>query len=226
MEILRIEHLTKIYQQGKQDLYAVNDVSLKVDKGEFIALVGPSGSGKSTFLHMIGGVDSPTSGNIYIEGTNVVTYSEKELALFRRRKVGLIYQFYNLIPNLRVKHNIELPLKLDHRPVDLNFRDELLRKLGIENKLDYFPNELSGGQQQRVAIARSLIYRPAIILADEPTGNLDRDNSQEIIELFKYFNRPLKQTIIIITHDESIALQADRILTFVDGQLVGDDSNG
>ncbi|UPQ85093.1 ABC transporter ATP-binding protein [Ignavigranum ruoffiae] len=226
MEILRIEHLTKIYQQGKQDLYAVNDVSLKVDKGEFIALVGPSGSGKSTFLHMIGGVDSPTSGNIYIEGTNVVTYSEKELALFRRRKVGLIYQFYNLIPNLRVKHNIELPLKLDHRPVDLNFRDELLRKLGIENKLDYFPNELSGGQQQRVAIARSLIYRPAIILADEPTGNLDRDNSQEIIELFKYFNRSLKQTIIIITHDESIALQADRILTFVDGQLVGDDSNG
>lgn len=226
MEILRTEHLTKIYQQGKQDLYAVNDVSLKVDKGEFIALVGTSGSGKSTFLHMIGGVDSPTSGNIYIEGTNVVTYSEKELALFRRRKVGLIYQFYNLIPNLRVKHNIELPLKLDHRPVDLNFRDELLRKLGIENKLDYFPNELSGGQQQRVAIARSLIYRPAIILADEPTGNLDRDNSQEIIELLKYFNRSLKQTIIIITHDESIALQADRILTFVDGQLVGDDSNG
>ncbi|SEQ26643.1 putative ABC transport system ATP-binding protein [Ignavigranum ruoffiae] len=226
MEILRTEHLTKIYQQGKQDLYAVNDVSLKVDKGEFIALVGPSGSGKSTFLHMIGGVDSPTSGNIYIEGTNVVTYSEKELALFRRRKVGLIYQFYNLIPNLRVKHNIELPLKLDHRPVDLNFRDELLRKLGIENKLDYFPNELSGGQQQRVAIARSLIYRPAIILADEPTGNLDRGNSQEIIELLKYFNRSLKQTIIIITHDESIALQADRILTFVDGQLVGDDSNG
>ncbi|WP_282920285.1 ABC transporter ATP-binding protein [Ignavigranum ruoffiae] len=226
MEILRTEHLTKIYQQGQQDLYAVNDVSLKVDKGEFIALVGPSGSGKSTFLHMIGGVDSPTSGNIYIEGTNVVTYSEKELALFRRRKVGLIYQFYNLIPNLRVKHNIELPLKLDHRPVDLNFRDELLRKLGIENKLDYFPNELSGGQQQRVAIARSLIYRPAIILADEPTGNLDRDNSQEIIELLKYFNRSLKQTIIIITHDESIALQADRILTFVDGQLVGDDSNG
>lgn len=226
MEILRTEHLTKIYQQGQQDLYAVNDVSLKVDKGEFIALVGPSRSGKSTFLHMIGGVDSPTSGNIYIEGTNVVTYSEKELALFRRRKVGLIYQFYNLIPNLRVKHNIELPLKLDHRPVDLNFRDELLRKLGIENKLDYFPNELSGGQQQRVAIARSLIYRPAIILADEPTGNLDRDNSQEIIELLKYFNRSLKQTIIIITHDESIALQADRILTFVDGQLVGDDSNG
>lgn len=226
MEILRTEHLTKIYQQGKQDLYAVNDVSLKVDKGEFIALVGPSGSGKSTFLHMIGGVDSPTSGNIYIEGTNVVTYSEKELALFRRRKVGLIYQFYNLIPNLRVKHNIELPLKLDHRPVDLNFRDELLRKLGIENKLDYFPNELSGGQQQRVAIARSLIYRPAIILADEPTGNLDRGNSQEIIELLKCFNRSLKQTIIIITHDESIALQADRILTFVDGQLVGDDSNG
>lgn len=225
MEILKTENLTKVYGESENIVKALDRVSLKIKRGEFLAIVGPSGSGKSTLLHSIGGVDTPTSGKIYIDGTDISEYSSKELALFRRRKVGLIYQFYNLIPNLTVRHNIELPLKLDNRPVDKEFFNKIIGKLGIDSKLENFPNELSGGQQQRVAIARSLIYSPSIILADEPTGNLDRKNSQEIIDILKYFNHTLKQTIIVITHDENVALQADRVVTIVDGKIVGDEKN-
>lgn len=222
MEILRVENLRKEYNNK---VIALDGVNLKVDKGEFIAVVGPSGSGKSTLLHLIGGVDSKTDGKIYIENSDISTYSSKELALFRRRKVGLIYQFYNLISNLTVRHNIELPLKLDKRSIDEKFFLDIVTKLEIKNKLDSFPSELSGGQQQRVAIARSLIYKPAIILADEPTGNLDRKNSNEIVDLLKFFNRSLKQTIILITHDENVALRADRIVTIVDGKIYKDEKN-
>lgn len=225
MEIVRTENLSKTYGSGENLVKAIDDVNLKIEKGEFIAIVGPSGSGKSTLLHLLGGVDNPTSGKIFIDGNDISKYSSKELALFRRRKVGLIYQFYNLIPNLTVRHNIELPLKLDKRKINEDVLLDIVRKLGIENKLDSFPSELSGGQQQRVAIARSLIYSPSIVLADEPTGNLDRENSREIIEILKYFNRILKQTIIVITHDESIALEAERVITIVDGKVVGDDKN-
>ena len=225
MEILRTENLMKVYGQGSNQVNAVDKVNLTIERGEFIAIVGPSGSGKSTLLHLIGGVDTPTSGSIYIEGTDISKYSSKELALFRRRKVGLIYQFYNLIPNLTVKHNIELPLKLDNRHVDKETMEKIVSKLGLESKLSNFPSELSGGQQQRVAIARSLIYSPSIILADEPTGNLDRENSQEIVDILKYYNRTLRQTIILITHDENIALQANRVITIVDGKIVGDECN-
>ena len=225
MEIVRTENLSKTYGSGENLVKAIDDVNLKIEKGEFIAIVGPSGSGKSTLLHLLGGVDNPTSGKIFIDGNDISKYSSKELALFRRRKVGLIYQFYNLIPNLTVRHNIELPLKLDKRKINDEVLLDIVRKLGIENKLDSFPSELSGGQQQRVAIARSLIYSPSLVLADEPTGNLDRENSREIIEILKYFNRTLKQTIIVITHDESIALEAERVITIVDGKIVGDDKN-
>lgn len=225
MQIVRTENLSKTYGSGENLVKAIDDVNLKIEKGEFIAIVGPSGSGKSTLLHLLGGVDNPTSGKIFIDGNDISKYSSKELALFRRRKVGLIYQFYNLIPNLTVRHNIELPLKLDKRKINDEVLLDIVRKLGIENKLDSFPSELSGGQQQRVAIARSLIYSPSLVLADEPTGNLDRENSREIIEILKYFNRTLKQTIIVITHDESIALEAGRVITVVDGKVVGDDKN-
>lgn len=225
MEIVRTENLSKTYGSGENLVRAIDDVNLKIEKGEFIAIVGPSGSGKSTLLHLLGGVDNPSSGKIFIDSNDISKYSSKELALFRRRKVGLIYQFYNLIPNLTVRHNIELPLKLDKRKINEEVFLNTVRKLGIENKLDSFPSELSGGQQQRVAIARSLIYSPSLVLADEPTGNLDRENSREIIEILKYFNRTLKQTIIVITHDESIALEAERIITIVDGKVVGDDKN-
>ncbi|PMC82402.1 ABC transporter ATP-binding protein [Anaerococcus hydrogenalis] len=225
MEIVRTENLSKTYGSGENVVRAIDDVNLKIEKGEFIAIVGPSGSGKSTLLHLLGGVDNPSSGKIFIDGNDISKYTSKELALFRRRKVGLIYQFYNLIPNLTVRHNIELPLKLDKRKINQDEFSDIVKKLGIESKLDSFPSELSGGQQQRVAIARSLIYNPSIILADEPTGNLDRKNSKEIIEIFKYFNRSLKQTIILITHDEEIALQANRIITIVDGKIVGDEKN-
>lgn len=225
MEIVRTENLSKTYGSGENLVRAIDDVNLKIEKGEFIAIVGPSGSGKSTLLHLLGGVDNPSSGKIFIDGNDISKYSSKELALFRRRKVGLIYQFYNLIPNLTVRHNIELPLKLDKRKINEDFFLDTVRKLGIENKLDSFPSELSGGQQQRVAIARSLIYSPSLVLADEPTGNLDRENSREIIEILKYFNRTLKQTIIVITHDESIALEAERVITIVDGKVVGDERN-
>ena len=225
MEIVRTENLSKTYGSGENLVRAIDDVNLKIEKGEFIAIVGPSGSGKSTLLHLLGGVDNPSSGKIFIDGNDISKYSSKELALFRRRKVGLIYQFYNLIPNLTVKHNIELPLKLDKRKINEEVFLNTVKKLGIDNKLDSFPSELSGGQQQRVAIARSLIYSPSLVLADEPTGNLDRENSREIIEILKYFNRTLKQTIIVITHDESIALEAERVITIVDGKVVGDERN-
>lgn len=225
MEIVRVENLSKTYGSGENLVRAIDDVNLKIEKGEFIAIVGPSGSGKSTLLHLLGGVDNPSSGKIFIDGNDISKYSSKELALFRRRKVGLIYQFYNLIPNLTVRHNIELPLKLDKRKINDEALLDIVRKLGIENKLDSFPSELSGGQQQRVAIARSLVYSPSLVLADEPTGNLDRENSREIIEILKYFNRTLKQTIIVITHDESIALEAERVITIVDGKVVGDEKN-
>ena len=225
MEIVRTENLSKTYGSGENLVKAIDDVNLKIEKGEFIAIVGPSGSGKSTLLHLLGGVDNPSSGKIFIDGNDISKYSSKELALFRRRKVGLIYQFYNLIPNLTVRHNIELPLKLDKRKINEEVLLDIVRKLGIEDKLDSFPSELSGGQQQRVAIARSLIYSPSLVLADEPTGNLDRENSREIIEILKYFNRTLKQTIIVITHDESIALEAERVITIVDGKVVGDEKN-
>lgn len=225
MEILRVENLRKEYGTGENKVLAIDDISLDVRRGEFVAIVGPSGSGKSTLLHIIGGVDRPDSGKVYIEGNDISNYSSKDLAYFRRRKVGLIYQFYNLIPNLTVKHNIELPLKLDKRKVNKEDFDEIVHKLGLENKIDAFPDQLSGGQQQRVAIARSLIYRPSIILADEPTGNLDRENSQIIIDILKYFNKTLKQTIILITHDDKIALKSDRIVTIVDGKIIGDEIN-
>ena len=225
MEIVRTENLSKTYGSGENLVRAIDDVNLKIEKGEFIAIVGPSGSGKSTLLHLLGGVDNPSSGKIFIDGNDISKYTSKELALFRRRKVGLIYQFYNLIPNLTVRHNIELPIKLDKRKINEEVLLDIVRKLGIEDKLDSFPSELSGGQQQRVAIARSLIYSPSLVLADEPTGNLDRENSREIIEILKYFNRTLKQTIIVITHDESIALEAERVITIVDGKVVGDERN-
>ena len=225
MEILKVESLRKEYGEGNNKVIALDGVDLQIERGEFVAIVGPSGSGKSTLLHIIGGVDSPDDGKVYIDGNDISQYSSKELAYFRRRKVGLIYQFYNLIPNLTVRHNIELPLKLDKREINEEELLDIVKKLGIESKLDSFPSELSGGQQQRVAIARSLIYSPSIILADEPTGNLDRKNSKEIIDIFKYFNKTLKQTIIIITHDEEVALEASRIITIVDGKIVGDERN-
>ena len=225
MEILKVESLRKEYGDGNNKVIALDGVDLQIERGEFVAIVGPSGSGKSTLLHIIGGVDSPNDGKVYIDGNDISQYSSKELAYFRRRKVGLIYQFYNLIPNLTVRHNIELPLKLDKREINEEELLDIVKKLGIESKLDSFPSELSGGQQQRVAIARSLIYSPSIILADEPTGNLDRKNSKEIIDIFKYFNKTLKQTIIIITHDEEVALEASRIITIVDGKIVGDERN-
>lgn len=225
MEILKVENLRKEYGEGNSRVTALDGVNLTINRGEFVAIVGPSGSGKSTLLHIIGGVDSPDDGKVYIDGNDISKYSSKELALFRRRKVGLIYQFYNLIPNLSVRHNIELPLKLDKRKVSESDLTDIVKKLGIESKMDSFPSELSGGQQQRVAIARSLIYNPSIILADEPTGNLDRQNSKEIIDIFRYFNKTLNQTIILITHDEEIALRANRIITVVDGKIVGDEIN-
>ena len=225
MEILKVENLRKEYGEGNSKVIALDGVNLEIERGEFVAIVGPSGSGKSTLLHIIGGVDSPDDGKVYIDGNDISKYSSKELAYFRRRKVGLIYQFYNLIPNLTVRHNIELPLKLDKRKTNQDEFSDIVKKLGIESKLNSFPSELSGGQQQRVAIARSLIYSPSLVLADEPTGNLDRENSREIIEILKYFNRTLKQAIIVITHDESIALEAERVITIVDGKIVGDEKN-
>lgn len=225
MEILKIENLKKIYGKGENLVNAVDDVSFSIERGEFVAVVGPSGSGKSTLLHLIGGVDRPNDGKIYIEGTDISNYNSKELAIFRRRKVGIVYQFYNLIPNLTVKHNIELPLILDGRRVNTELFDDIVNKLGISKKLNNFPSELSGGQKQRVAIARSLIYEPSLLLLDEPTGNLDRKNSNEIIEILKYFNHTSNQTIILVTHDESVALESDRIITIVDGKIAGDEIN-
>ena len=224
MEILRVEHLNKIYGSGDTAVHALDDVSFTVEKGEFVAIVGPSGSGKSTLMHILGGVDSPTSGKVFVDGTEIGTLDETELAIFRRRQIGLIYQFYNLIPVLNIKENITLPLLLDGREVDEKSLSDLVSSLGLTDRLGYLPNQLSGGQQQRVSIGRALITHPALILADEPTGNLDRQNSAEIIELLKMFNRQHSQTLLVITHDENIALQADRILVVEDVRIMRDET--
>ena len=223
MEILRIQNLTKIYGSGDTEVRALNNVSFSVQKGEFVAIVGPSGSGKSTLLHILGGVDRPTDGKVFIEGNDIYALNENSLAVFRRRQIGLIYQFYNLIPVLNVEENITLPLLLDGRKVDRAYLQKLIDTLGIAERLTHLPNQLSGGQQQRVSIGRALVNNPAIVLADEPTGNLDSKNSAEIVELLKYFNRENRQTLIIITHDERIALQADRIIAIDDGRIARDE---
>ncbi len=219
MEILRVENLTKIYGKGTTKVVALDGVSFTVNKGEFIAIVGASGSGKSTLLHLIGGVDRPTSGKVFIDGKDITKFDDEKLAIFRRRQVGLIYQFYNLIPILNVEENITLPLNLDNRKVDEKKLNELIETLGLTSRRKHLPNELSGGQQQRTSIGRALITSPAIILADEPTGNLDSKSSDEIVELLKKSNRDLKQTIIMITHNMEIAKCADRIITIEDGRI-------
>lgn len=220
MEILRVENLTKVYGSGTTKVIALNDVSFSVEKGEFVAIVGASGSGKSTLLHLIGGVDRPTSGKVFIDGKNIYNYDDDKLAIFRRRQVGLIYQFYNLIPILNVVENITLPLDLDNRKSDSGYLNQLIKLLGLENRKDHLPNELSGGQQQRTSIGRALITNPTIILADEPTGNLDSKSSDGIIELLKKSNKEYKQTIIMITHNMEIAKCADRIIKIEDGRIV------
>ncbi len=222
MELLRIEHLCKIYGEGDNRVYALDDVSFTVEKGQFLAIIGPSGSGKSTLLHILGGVDRPTSGKVYLNGQDVFAQKEDQLAIFRRRQVGLIYQFYNLIPVLNVRENLSLPVLMDGRRVDEAHLKDLLTLLKLTDRENHLPNQLSGGQQQRVSIGRALMNSPAVVLADEPTGNLDSRNSQEIMELLKLSNRRYGQTLIVITHDESIALQADRIMTIEDGKIVKD----
>ena len=219
MEILRIEHLSKVYGQGENQVRAVDDVSFSVEKGEFLAIIGPSGSGKSTLLHILGGVDRPTSGKVYVDGQDVYAQDEDHLAIFRRRQVGLIYQFYNLIPVLNVVENMTLPVLMDGCAVNRQRLDELLDVLGLRGREKPLPNQLSGGQQQRVSIGRALMNAPAVVLADEPTGNLDSKNSQEIVELLKLSNRKYGQTLVIITHDENIALQAHRIIAIEDGRI-------
>lgn len=223
MEILRTENLTKTYGVGDTKVTALNNLNLKINKGEFVSIIGASGSGKSTLLHMLGGVDKPTEGKIYIDDTDISSMDETKLALFRRRKVGLIYQFFNLIPTLTVEKNILLPMLLDGRKPKREEFDKIVKMLGLNERLNHLPNQLSGGQQQRVAIARSLIYRPSIILADEPTGNLDRQNSESILEMLKVSNKEYNQTILIITHDEKIALSADRMIRIDDGKIVSDE---
>ncbi|MGI6124779.1 MAG: ABC transporter ATP-binding protein [Acetivibrionales bacterium] len=223
MEILRIENLTKTYGKNENMVKALNDVSFSVNKGEFLAIMGPSGSGKSTLLHIIGGVDKPTSGKVYMDGQDVYAQNNEQLAIFRRRQVGLIYQFYNLIPVLDVTENITLPVLLDGRKVNEERLEELLKILDLKERRNHLPNELSGGQQQRVSIGRALMNAPAVVLADEPTGNLDSKNSQEIVELLKLSNQKYGQTLIIITHDENIALQADRIMFLEDGKITRDE---
>ena len=223
MEILRAENLTKIYGTGENQVVALDHVSFSVNKGEFLAIIGPSGSGKSTLLHILGGVDTPTSGKVYMEGTDVYAQKEEQLAIFRRRQVGLIYQFYNLIPVLNVIENMTLPVRMDGRPVNKEHLNELLEILSLKGRENHLPNQLSGGQQQRVYIGRALMNAPAVVLADEPTGNLDSKNSQEIVELLKYSNQKFNQTLIVITHDENIALQADRIIAIEDGKITRDE---
>lgn len=223
MEILKVQDLCKTYGSGENVVTALNHVSFSVEKGEFTAIVGQSGSGKSTLLHIIGGVDTPTSGRVMVDGIDISQKSRKELAVFRRRQVGLIYQFYNLIPILTAEENITLPLRLDGRKVNQKHVDELLLELGLSERRSHLPGQLSGGQQQRVSIGRALINAPALILADEPTGNLDNRNSGEIVELLKYSNRKYHQTLLVVTHDESIALQADRIIRIQDGSIVSDE---
>ncbi len=223
MEILRVEHLCKTYGKGENEVKALNDVSFSVEQGQFVAIIGPSGSGKSTLLHILGGVDRPTSGKVWMDGSDVYAQNEDQLAVFRRRQVGLIYQFYNLIPVLNVMENITLPVLMDGRKVNQERLAELMTTLKLTGREKHLPNQLSGGQQQRVSIGRALMNAPAVVLADEPTGNLDSKNSQEIMELLKMSNKKYHQTLIVITHDENIALQADRILAIEDGQIIRDE---
>ena len=223
MEILKVENLSKVYGSGEREVRALDGVSFSVEKGQFLAIIGPSGSGKSTLLHILGGVDRPTSGKVFLEDQDVFAQDEDHLAIFRRRQVGLIYQFYNLIPVLNVTENITLPVLLDGRKVDQNHLEELIRELNLTGREKHLPNQLSGGQQQRVSIGRALMNSPALLLADEPTGNLDSQNSQEIVALLKKANRHYGQTLIVITHDESIALQADRIISLEDGRITKDE---
>lgn len=223
MEILKIEHLSKIYGKGESAVRALDDVSLSVNKGEFVAIIGPSGSGKSTLLHLLGGVDRPTSGKVFVDQTDMYSLNETQLAIFRRRQIGLIYQFYNLIPVLTVEENMTLPLLLDKQKVNKKQFNDLVKTLNLQHRLHHLPNQLSGGQQQRVSIGRALISHPAIMLADEPTGNLDSKNSSEIIDLLRMFNKTFNQTLIVITHDERIALQADRIISIEDGRIAKDE---
>ena len=223
MEILRVENLTKIYGKGENEVRALDGVSFSVEKGEFVAVIGPSGSGKSTLLHILGGVDRPTSGRVLMDGKDVYAQNEEQLAIFRRRQVGLIYQFYNLIPVLNVTENITLPVLMDGQKVNRDRLKELMTTLGLNGRENHLPNQLSGGQQQRVSIGRALMNAPAVVLADEPTGNLDSKNSKEIIDLLKISNEKYGQTLIVITHDESIALQADRIISIDDGKITRDE---
>ena len=223
MEILKVAHLSKHYGSGENLVKAVDDISFSVEKGEFLAIIGPSGSGKSTLLHILGGVDRPTSGKVFVDGTDVYAQNDEALAVFRRRQVGLIYQFYNLIPVLTAEENMTLPVLLDGREVNKERLEELVDTLGLKERRKNLPNQLSGGQQQRVSIGRALMNAPAVVLADEPTGNLDSKNSQEIVELLKLSNKRYGQTLIVITHDESIALQADRIIAIEDGKIVRDE---
>ena len=226
MEILRCDNIKKVYGSGDNQVKALDGINLSVEKGEFVAIVGASGSGKSTLLHILGGVDAPTEGKVMVEDTDISTLNRTQAAIFRRRKVGLVYQFYNLIPTLTIRKNILMPLLLDKKKVNQEYFMKVITALGIEDKLDFLPNQLSGGQQQRAAIARSLVYRPALLLADEPTGNLDRRNGEEIVDLLKLSNRNLNQTIILITHDEKVALEADRIITIEDGRIIADRKRG
>ncbi len=226
MEILRCDNIKKMYGSGDNQVKALDGINLSVEKGEFVAIVGASGSGKSTLLHILGGVDTPTEGKVMVEGTDISTMNRTQAAIFRRRKVGLVYQFYNLIPTLTIRKNILMPLLLDKKKVNQEYFMQVVTALGIEEKLDFLPSQLSGGQQQRAAIARSLVYRPALLLADEPTGNLDRRNGEEIVDLLKLSNRNLDQTIILITHDEKVALEANRIITIEDGHIITDRKRG
>ena len=223
MELLRVENLSKSYGKGEAKVDALKNINLSIKKGEFIAIVVPSGSGKSTLLHLLGGVDKPTSGNVFINDINIYDLKEKDLAIFRRRNVGLIYQFYNLIPVLTVKENILLPAELDNRKIDKEYLEDLLKTLDLKERENHLPSELSGGQQQRTSIGRALINRPSIVLADEPTGNLDSKNSKEIVELLKVSVKKYNQTLIMITHDTNIALQADRVITIEDGIIKSDE---
>lgn len=224
MEILRCEGVIKKFGKGENQVTALNGVNLSVEQGEFAAVVGRSGSGKSTLLHILGSVDSPTEGSVIVDGVDLGTLNASEAAIFRRRKIGLVYQFYNLIPTLTIEKNILMPLLLDRRKPEREYYEQIIKTLGLEEKRNMLPYQLSGGQQQRAAIARALIYRPAILLADEPTGNLDRKNSREIMDLIKVFHRNLKQTILLVTHDEKFALEADRIITMEDGRIIADQS--
>lgn len=226
MEILKCNGIEKVFGKGENQVTALNGINLSIEKGEFVAIVGASGSGKSTLLHILGSVDKPTCGTVTVDGVDIGGLNATDAAIFRRRKVGLVYQFYNLIPTLTVEKNILMPMLLDKRKPDKEYFETIIATLGIADKMESLPNQLSGGQQQRVAIARSLIYRPAILFADEPTGNLDQKNSKEIIDLLKLSNRNLKQTILLITHDEKIALETDRIVTIEDGKIVGDQKKG